>query len=143
MTDKEKYLSVCKAILSHFDFGGFDDFVQIANDCKNLELDLNDEIDGCFEWLYECGANLSDKHDLCGIFYKRLANRFNALVKENAIIAYADYFCSFFELYCWDEEKLTAWLKDNYANLSKTDKNLVEFVCDDLDISMPKENNEE
>lgn len=143
MTDHEKYLNVCGAIVDNFDFGGFSDLVRIADVCEELDLDLNDEIYGCFEWLKECDYSTSDRIDLCGVFYNRLADRFNEIVGDSAVSAFGNYFCSSFEFDCWDEEQLSNWLKDNYADLDDDEQKLIEFVCDDLGVNVPKEENEE
>ena len=143
MTDKEKYLNVCSAIVDNFDFGGGADLIRIADVCEELDLDLNDEIYGCFEWLNECGISKTERIDLCGVFYNRLADRFNAIVDDSAVSVFANYFCSSFEFDCWDEDQLSDWLKDNWEDLDNDDQNLVEFVCDDLGVTIPDKNEED
>lgn len=139
MTDHEKYLNVCSAIVDNFSFGGGVDLIKIADVCEELDLDLNDEIYGCFEWLKECGISIDERIDLCGVFYNRLADRFNEIVNDSAVRVFANYFCSNFEFDCWDEDQLSDWLKDNYADLDDDEQKLVEFVCDDLGVDIPKE----
>lgn len=143
MTDHEKYLNVCSAIVDNFDFGGFSDLVRIADVCEELDLNLNDEIYDCFEWLKDCDFHLNERIDLCGVFYDRLAVRFNAIVDCDAVCAFGNYFCSSFEFDCWDEDQLSDWLKDNYADLDDDEQKLVEFVCDDLGVTIPEENEED
>lgn len=143
MTDNEKYLKVCDAIIDNFDFGGFCDLARIADVCEELDLNLSDEIRDCFEWLQDCDVKLTDRIDLCGVFYNHLANRFNAIVGGDAVYAYANYFCSSFEFDCWEADKLTAWLKDNYTDLDDDEQKLVEFVCDDLGVDIPDKSEED
>ena len=139
MTDHEKYLNVCRAIVDNFDFGGFGDLVHIADVCEDLDLNLDDEIYGCFEWLNECGIKKDESIDLCGVFYNRLADLFNALVGDSAVYCFASYYCSSFAFDCWDEAQLSDWLKDNWADLDDNEQKLVEFVGDDLGVEIPEE----
>lgn len=143
MTDHEKYLNVCCAIVDNFSFGGGADLIRIADVCEELDLDLNDEISGCFEWINDCGINKDERIDLCGVFYNRLADRFNEIVGDSAASAFANYFCSSFEFDCWDEDQLSDWLKDNYTDLDDDEQKLVVFVCDDLGVTIPDENEDE
>lgn len=143
MTDKEKYLNVCSAIVENFDFGGFSDLVCIADVCEDLDLNLDDEIAGCFEWLRDCGFNLNERIDLCGVFYNRLADSFNSIIGDSAVYCFANYYCSSFEFDCWDETQLSDWLKDNWEDLDDDEQKLVEFICDDLGVDIPDENEED
>lgn len=133
MTDNEKYAEVCKCIVDQFDFGGFTDLVQIADVCEELDLDLNEELGECFSYLQEYQIPLTERADLCGILYARLADKANDILGGyNAIDCYANYYCSSFELCAWDEEQLKEWLEENYSDLPSDDQSLIAFVCGDL-----------